>query len=97
MFISLVVHILIRRFITCFMECTTYYNYFVYIYPCSIMIRGSPSDSAVVCTNDKTYELKLVETSNALLLAPRLLTPQDSGTSVLCPLLHLLIKDLSSC
>ena len=46
---------------------------------CSVVIRGQPSDDAVVCTERQTYELKLVETSNTLLLAPSLKTPKDPG------------------
>lgn len=46
---------------------------------CSVVIRGQPSDDAMVCTESRTYELKLVETSNTLLLAPSLMTPKDPG------------------
>ena len=35
-----------------------------------------------MCTERRTYELKLVETSNTLLLAPSLQTPKDPGECV---------------
>ena len=42
-------------------------------------IRGEPHDEAVICTTNRTYEVKVVETSNTLLLAPDLLLPKDPG------------------
>ncbi|KAK6179587.1 hypothetical protein SNE40_011911 [Patella caerulea] len=37
-----------------------------------VVIRGDKDDSAVLCTNDKTYEIKEAETSNSLLIIPDL-------------------------
>jgi sister chromatid cohesion protein DCC1 len=36
----------------------------------SVVIKGSLDEEAVLCTRDKTYALKLVETTNSLLLLP---------------------------
>ena len=36
----------------------------------SVSIKGSRNDEAVLCTADKTYTLRLAESSNVLLLAP---------------------------
>ena len=46
---------------------------------CSVVIRGDPSEEAVLCTDDKTYELRIADTSNALLITPNLILPKDAG------------------
>jgi len=38
---------------------------------CSLSVRGLKSDSAVLCTNDESFEVKEAETSNSLLLLPQ--------------------------
>jgi sister chromatid cohesion protein DCC1 len=35
-----------------------------------VLIKGDKGDDAVLCTSNKTYALKLVETTNSLLLLP---------------------------
>jgi hypothetical protein len=35
-----------------------------------VVIKGGHGDDAVLCTVDKTFALKYVETTNALLLVP---------------------------
>ena len=35
-----------------------------------VVIRGLKTDSAVLCTKDKTYDIKDTETSNSLLILP---------------------------
>lgn len=42
-----------------------------------LTIRGDPNDSAVICTDTTTYELKEAETSNSLLLMPNLELPDE--------------------
>ena len=37
---------------------------------CRVVIKGDADEQAVLCTHDKTYALKSVETSNLLLLIP---------------------------
>ena len=44
-----------------------------------VVIRGDPDEEAVLCTEDKTFELRVADTSNALLVAPSLTLPVDSG------------------
>ncbi|GAB1603365.1 Hypothetical predicted protein [Argonauta hians] len=39
-----------------------------------VVIRGDKTEGAVLCTQDKTYELKEAETSNSLLLLPNCVT-----------------------
>ena len=43
------------------------------------MIRGDPNEEAVLCTDEKTYELRVADTSNALLIVPSLTLPKDPG------------------
>ncbi|XP_033644966.1 sister chromatid cohesion protein DCC1-like [Asterias rubens] len=43
----------------------------------SIIIRGEKSDSAVLCLDDKTYDIKEAETSNTLLMLPDCSTPES--------------------
>ena len=45
------------------------------------MIRGDPSEDAVLCTDDKTFELRIADTSNALLITPTLILHKDAGKS----------------
>ena len=44
-----------------------------------VVIRGEPSEDAVLCTDDKSYELRLADTSNALLISPSMLLPKNRG------------------
>lgn len=37
-----------------------------------VVFRGAREDKAVLCTDDKTFEVKEAETSNSLLLIPTL-------------------------
>ena len=68
-----------------------------YSAPPSIVVRGDPSDDAVLCTGNRTFELKIAETSNALLLSPGLCLPTNPSkcayqvfqSYVICGWLHL--------
>ncbi|XP_015929770.2 sister chromatid cohesion protein DCC1 [Parasteatoda tepidariorum] len=53
----------------------------------SLIIRGEPDESAVLCTKSRTYELREAETSNSLLLVPNLLMPDQcsSGEERIAP------------
>lgn len=44
-----------------------------------VVLKGQPDEEMVMCTSSKTYALKHVETSNALLLVP----PRQVG--MVCP------------
>jgi sister chromatid cohesion protein DCC1 len=41
------------------------------------VIRGDKNDNAVLCTSDKTFDLKDTETSNSLLIMKSLKFPKD--------------------
>ena len=43
-----------------------------------LFIRGSTDDSVVICTDEKTYDIKLCQTSNQLLIVPDTLTPKGT-------------------
>ncbi|CAB4032442.1 Sister chromatid cohesion DCC1, partial [Paramuricea clavata] len=42
----------------------------------SVVIRGELQDDAVLCTEKETFDLKLADTSNTMLLAPNTLLPE---------------------
>ncbi|XP_071251880.1 sister chromatid cohesion protein DCC1 isoform X1 [Salvelinus alpinus] len=46
----------------------------------SLVIRGDLDERAVLCSEDKTYDLKIADTSNLLLLVPGCLTPDQLTT-----------------
>lgn len=47
----------------------------------SLIIRGDKDERAVLCTGDKTYDLKIADTSNLLLLLPGCKTPDQLTNS----------------
>lgn len=47
----------------------------------SLVIRGDKDDCAVLCTGDKTYDLKIADTSNLLLFVPGCSTPDQLTNS----------------
>ena len=47
----------------------------------TLTIRGEGEDEAVLCTKNKTYEIKAADTSNCLLLLPQVLTPKTHDFS----------------
>lgn len=55
---------------------------------CSVAIRGDHQDEAVLCTDKATFDLKVAETSNSLLLVPHCSLPKEEGNlssvSVIC-------------
>lgn len=54
----------------------------------SVAIRGDHQDEAVLCTDKATFDLRVAETSNSLLLVPHCSLPKDEGNltsvSVIC-------------
>ena len=56
---------------------------FTHIHPHShshrVVLRGDKDENAVLCTNNSTYDLRIGETSNSLLLCPSLLYPNEPG------------------
>ena len=53
-----------------------------------LTIRGDEIENAVICSRDKTYDIKEAETSNSLLLVPSIVFPdtisKSSGRSLSC-------------
>lgn len=47
----------------------------------SLVIRGDKDEHAVVCSGDKTYDLKIADTSNLLLFVPGCGTPDQLTNS----------------
>ena len=47
-----------------------------------VVLRGDRDDNAVLCTKDTTFELKVAETSNTLLLTPSLSEPNIAGVQL---------------
>jgi sister chromatid cohesion protein DCC1 len=47
------------------------------------VIRGDKDEMAVLCTKDRTYDIKEAEISNSMLIIPQLMTGQDLGQEVL--------------
>lgn len=47
--------------------------------PCSVVFRGEKDESAVMCTKNRTYEVKIAETSNSLALVPEILWSSDTN------------------
>ncbi|KAJ8013211.1 hypothetical protein DPEC_G00050920 [Dallia pectoralis] len=46
----------------------------------SLVIRGDKDERAILCSEDKTYELKIADTSNLLLFVPGCVTPDQLTT-----------------
>lgn len=51
--------------------------YFLPSFSCSLVIRGDKDEQAVLCSQDKTYDLKIADTSNMLLFIPGCKTPDQ--------------------
>ena len=46
-----------------------------------LTIRGDETENAVMCSRDKTYDIKEAETSNSLLLVPSIVLPEAVSKS----------------
>ena len=44
-----------------------------------LVVRGQIQEEAVLCSQTATYEMKVVDVSNTMLICPRLRTPEDSS------------------
>ena len=69
--------------------CTATIAPIIYLSPFRVVIRGDPNEEAVLCTEDKTFELRSADTSNALLIAPSLALHSDPGTEFCLNIVHL--------
>uniref|UniRef100_A0A671MF90 Sister chromatid cohesion protein DCC1 n=1 Tax=Sinocyclocheilus anshuiensis TaxID=1608454 RepID=A0A671MF90_9TELE len=64
----------------------------------SLIIRGDKDERAVLCNEDKTYDLKIADTSNLLLFVPGCKTPDQLPDISASPqLLHVQIWGFSNC
>ena len=53
------------------------------------MIRGDKDENAVLCSKDKTYDMKIADTSNMLLFIPGCKTPdQMKMEETHCNIIH---------
>lgn len=60
------------------------------MYTPRLVIRGDSNDDAVLCTKDKTFELRAADTSNMLLLTPSLAFSGDTSEINYCKVPNLL-------
>lgn len=49
-----------------------------WLLPFRVVFRGARTDKAVLCTDENTFEVKEAETSNSLLLLPKLKLAEES-------------------
>lgn len=62
---------------------------FPFPFSCSLVIRGDKDEQAVLCSKDKTYDLKIADTSNMLLFIPGCKTPdQLKAEETHCDIIH---------
>ncbi|XP_056617849.1 sister chromatid cohesion protein DCC1 [Triplophysa dalaica] len=66
----------------------------------SLIIRGDKDEHAVLCSDDKTYDLKIADTSNLLMFLPECKTPEQQtlpDNKVSPQLVHAQIWGFSNC
>lgn len=55
----------------------------------SLVIRGEKDEQAVLCSKDKTYDMKIADTSNMLLFIPGCKTPEElNADQASCNIIH---------
>ncbi|NWY05775.1 DCC1 protein, partial [Nothoprocta ornata] len=63
----------------------------------SLVIRGEKDEQAVLCSKDKTYEMKIADTSNMLLCVPGCKTPEQlKADEEPCDIIHAQIAGFSN-
>jgi len=67
-----------REFEGAGLEVAINFSFFLWFFICRLVFRGEPNDSAVLCTEDATYEVKDTETSNSLLVLEELSFPEQA-------------------
>lgn len=65
----------------------------IHLYFCviffSLVIRGEKDEQAVLCSKDKTYDMKIADTSNMLLFIPGCKTPEQlNADQASCDIIH---------
>nr|XP_003224879.1 PREDICTED: sister chromatid cohesion protein DCC1 [Anolis carolinensis] len=61
----------------------------------SLVIRGDREEHAVLCSADKTYDMKIADTSNTLLLIPGCETAEQLGADIPPDIVHVQIAGVS--
>ncbi|XP_074841728.1 sister chromatid cohesion protein DCC1 [Carettochelys insculpta] len=63
----------------------------------SLVIRGEKDEQAVLCSKDKTYDMKIADTSNMLLFIPNCKTPEQLlADQAPCNIIHTQIAGFSN-
>ncbi|NXK06723.1 DCC1 protein, partial [Herpetotheres cachinnans] len=63
----------------------------------SLVIRGEKDEQAVLCSKDKTYDMKIADTSNMLLFIPGCKTPEQlKADQASCNIIHSQIAGFSN-
>ncbi|XP_017681943.1 PREDICTED: sister chromatid cohesion protein DCC1 isoform X1 [Lepidothrix coronata] len=63
----------------------------------SLVIRGEKDEQAVLCSKDKTYDMKIADTSNMLLFVPGCKTPEQLNADLAsCNIIHSQIAGFSN-
>ncbi|NWU94608.1 DCC1 protein, partial [Upupa epops] len=63
----------------------------------SLVIRGEKDEQAVLCSKDKTYDMKIADTSNMLLFVPDCKTPEElQAAAAPCDVIHSQIAGFSN-
>ncbi|POI33526.1 hypothetical protein CIB84_002722 [Bambusicola thoracicus] len=63
----------------------------------SLVIRGEKDEQAVLCSKDKTYDVKIADTSNMLLFIPGCKTPEElNADEASCNIIHSQIAGFSN-
>nr|XP_025034473.1 sister chromatid cohesion protein DCC1 isoform X1 [Pelodiscus sinensis] len=66
-------------------------------FPSGLVIRGEKAEQAVLCSKDKTYDMKIADTSNMLLFIPDCKTPEQLlADQALCNIIHTQIAGFSN-
>lgn len=55
--------------------------YFICFIGKSLIIRGNETETAVLCSNSKTYSFKVAEVSNPMLLSSNVTYPEEIDSS----------------
>ncbi|NXG51947.1 DCC1 protein, partial [Psilopogon haemacephalus] len=64
---------------------------------CSLVIRGEKHEQVVLCSKDKTYDMKIADTSNMLLFIPGCKTPEQlKADQASCNIIHSQIAGFSN-
>lgn len=62
---------------------------FLCLFFSSLVIRGEKDEHAVLCSKDKTYDMKIADTSNMLLFVPGCKTPEElNADPASCNIIH---------